>query len=216
VSRGCRPLNLRIRSTALACKRATLGKLCLAPLTGRDPLRHGRGVEEIVMSGRIRLPPSCLRALFGARPRSCRLGGELVRAQFQPDGTAPRRAVPLCDDPGVLEQVSAKFNPERKRALDSNLAIVGVDRIPRVGIPPWAARRRRSGRFCSGVAPRSDGSKPRCITRSWKPPAARIGLGIECAWSARPQMGYNRLPDGPALDIHRREPGADALCFQCS
>jgi hypothetical protein len=68
--------------------------------------------------------------------------------------------VPLCNDPGVLSQISSKFAAKEAEFWNSNLEIVGVERIRQAAFRPWTgAPQAIPRRFCSGLAHVSDGSK---------------------------------------------------------
>ena len=66
--------------------------------------------------------------------------------------------VPLCEDPSVLRQIASKFSHKEGEFWNSNLAILGIDRIRETAWRPWAAQ-AIPRRFCSGVAVINDGSK---------------------------------------------------------
>jgi len=164
-------------------------------LTGATLSRHGRGVEEIVMSGRIRFTAIMLAGLVSAlvpvMPASAANWFEL---NFNLTGPRHDALVPLCDDPGVLEQVSAKFNQKENEHWNSNLAIVGVDRIRESAFRPWVgAPQAIPRRFCSGVAHVSDGTKHTMHysileTTGW----LGIGWGIEwCVVGLDRNWAYN-------------------------
>ena len=68
--------------------------------------------------------------------------------------------VPLCDDRGVLIQIHSKFSHKEGEFWNSNLEILGIDRIREVAFRPWAgAPQAVPRRFCNGVARVSDGTK---------------------------------------------------------
>ena len=66
--------------------------------------------------------------------------------------------VPLCDDPGVLSKISARFAAKEGEFWSSNLEILGIDRVREAAFRPWDAQ-AIPRRFCSGVARISDGRK---------------------------------------------------------
>src|SRR5262245_40515 len=57
--------------------------------------------------------------------------------------TGPRydEHVPLCDDPGVLGQISSRFARKEGEFWASNLEILGIDRVREAAFRPWAAQR---------------------------------------------------------------------------
>jgi hypothetical protein len=68
--------------------------------------------------------------------------------------------VPLCDDTGVLGQISSKFAHKEAEYWTSNLEIVGIDRVKEVAFRPWrGAPQAVPRRFCHGVAQVSDGRR---------------------------------------------------------
>ncbi len=68
--------------------------------------------------------------------------------------------VPLCDDPGVLNQIRSKFGQKESEYWNSSLAILGVERIRQAAFRPWVgAPQAVPRRFCHGVAHVSDGSR---------------------------------------------------------
>ena len=74
--------------------------------------------------------------------------------------TGPRydAYVPLCEDPGVLRQISSRFAHKEAEFWNSNLEILGIDRVREAAFRPWAAQ-AIPRRFCSGVAHVSDGRR---------------------------------------------------------
>jgi len=88
--------------------------------------------------------------------------------------------VPLCDDPGVLGQISSKFSQMESVHWNSNLEITGVDRIREIAWRPWAAQ-TIPRRFCSGVASVSDGTRHQ-IAYSINETGSWIGVGWGVEW----------------------------------
>jgi len=88
--------------------------------------------------------------------------------------------VPLCDDRGVLGQISSKFSQKESVYWNSNLDIVGIDRIREVAFRPWDTQ-TIPRRFCSGVARISDGSKHQ-ISYSINETGSWIGIGWGVEW----------------------------------
>jgi hypothetical protein len=79
--------------------------------------------------------------------------------------------IPGCQDSSVLEQMSSQFAEKEAKFWNSNLTIVGYDRIERTAWRPWGLD-TYPRRFCSAVATTSDGIK-RKVDYS-----VREGLGI--------------------------------------
>jgi hypothetical protein len=96
-----------------------------------------------------------LVALICATPAAAASWFEL---NFGLSGPRYDALVPLCDDPGVLHEISAKFAHKESEYWSSNLEILGIDRVREAAFRPWAAQ-AIPRRFCSGVARTSDGRK---------------------------------------------------------
>ena len=78
------------------------------------------------MSGRIRFIAIVLAGLVSAvAPIMPASAANWFELNFNLTGPRYDAVVPLCDDPGVLEQVSAKFNQKENEHWNSNLAIGG-------------------------------------------------------------------------------------------
>jgi len=80
----------------------------------------------------------------------------------------------------VLGQISSKFNQKETVHWNSNLEIVGVDRIREVAWRPWAAQ-TIPRRFCSGIAHVSDGSH-HAISYSINETGSWLGIGWGVEW----------------------------------
>jgi hypothetical protein len=90
--------------------------------------------------------------------------------------------VPLCDDRGVLIQIHSKFSHKEGEFWNSNLEILGIDRIREVAFRPWAgAPQAVPRRFCNGVARVSDGSK-HAISYSILENTGWLGVGWGVEW----------------------------------
>jgi hypothetical protein len=72
--------------------------------------------------------------------------------------------VPACEDPAVLDKIMARFAEKERRFWQSNLQIVGFERIRETAFRPWArgAPDTIPRRYCSGMALVSD-TRPRTI-----------------------------------------------------
>ena len=105
------------------------------------------------MFGRIII--AALIALSCATPAAAASWFEL---NFGLSGPRYDAYVPLCDDPSVLEKISARFAHKETEYWNSNLDIVGVEKIREAAFRPWAAQ-TIPRRFCHGVALVSDGRK---------------------------------------------------------
>ena len=66
--------------------------------------------------------------------------------------------VPACDEPGVFGEIRSRFARKEGRFWNSDLQIVGFERVRETAFRPWASQ-TIPRRFCSGVALVSDGVK---------------------------------------------------------
>ena len=66
------------------------------------------------------------------------------------------RQMPACDYPRALDRIIGDFRSKEIRFWNSQLQIVGIERIRETAVMPWAAQ-AIPRRFCSGVALISDG-----------------------------------------------------------
>ena len=90
--------------------------------------------------------------------------------------------VPLCDDPGVLGQISSKFAQKETEFWNSNLEIVGMGRIREAAFRAWTgAPQAIPRRFCHGVARVSDGSS-HAIDYSILENSGWLGVGWGVEW----------------------------------
>ncbi len=90
--------------------------------------------------------------------------------------------VPLCDDRGVLIQIHSKFSHKETEYWDSNLEILGIDRIREVAFRPWrGAPQAIPRRFCNGVAHTSDGVS-HAIHYSILETSGWLGVGWGVEW----------------------------------
>src|SRR5215218_4782019 len=66
--------------------------------------------------------------------------------------------VPACEDPAVLGKIAARFAEKERRFWQSELQIVGFDRVHETAFRPWARGAPDSipRRYCSGLALVSD------------------------------------------------------------
>jgi hypothetical protein len=88
--------------------------------------------------------------------------------------------VPLCDDRGVLGQISSKFSQKENVYWKSNLDIVEIVRIREIAFRPWDPQ-AIPRRFCTGVARISDGSNHR-ISYSINETGSWLGIGWGVEW----------------------------------
>ena len=100
--------------------------------------------------------------------------------------------VPLCDDRGVLSQISSKFGHKEGEFWNSNLEIVGIDRIREAAFRPGPAPRRPS-RAASATASRASRTARATpmhysILRNLRLARGRLGRRM-VRGRARPQLG---------------------------
>lgn len=88
--------------------------------------------------------------------------------------------VPLCDSPGVFGYIREHFGRKEGEFWNSDLAIVGFERVRETAFRPWAAQ-AIPRRFCSGVALVSDGKK-HTIHYSVVETSGWIGVGWGVEW----------------------------------
>src|SRR4051812_26932027 len=124
-----------------------------------------------------RLIVSVLLVLACAAPAAAANWFEL---NFYLSGPRYDAVVPLCDDPGVIGQISSKFAHKEGEFWNSALGIVGVDRIRESAFRPWAAQ-TIPRRFCSGIAHISDGTK-RPMHYSINETGSWLGVGWGIEW----------------------------------
>jgi len=98
----------------------------------------------------------------------------------QPSGPRYDANVPLCDDPAIFGWIRSKFSHKEGEFWNSNLEIVGIDRVHETAFRPWAAQ-AIPRRFCSGVARISDGSK-RPVHYSITETGSWLGIGWGVEW----------------------------------
>jgi hypothetical protein len=105
----------------------------------------------------LSLVSACFFAIITTAPVSAASWFEL---NFGLSGPRYDALVPLCDDPGVLNQIRSKFGQKESEFWNSNLAILGVDRIQQAAFRPWRkATQSIPRRYCHGLAHVSDGSR---------------------------------------------------------
>jgi hypothetical protein len=77
---------------------------------------------------------------------------------FYMSGPRYDAVVPLCNDPAVLGKIGARFSQKENVYWNSNLDILGIDRVRELAFRPWASD-TIPRRFCAGVADVSDGKR---------------------------------------------------------
>ena len=66
--------------------------------------------------------------------------------------------VPLCEEEWPLQRIQSRFSSKEGRFWQSNLAIVGFEKVREIAFRPWVAD-AIPRRFCKAVALVSDGVK---------------------------------------------------------
>jgi len=66
--------------------------------------------------------------------------------------------LPPCDYPDALVKISSRFNAKENKYWNTDLKIVGFEKIRETAFRPWAAN-TVPRRFCSGIVEVSDGGK---------------------------------------------------------
>jgi len=103
-----------------------------------------------------RLLASAVLLLACAAPASA---ASWIELNFGLSGPRYDAVVPMCDTPAVIGQISSKFANKEGEFWNSNLEILGIDRIREVAFRPWqGAPQAIPRRFCNGVVRVSDGS----------------------------------------------------------
>ncbi|MHB2167053.1 hypothetical protein [Alsobacter sp. R-9] len=89
-------------------------------------------------------------------------------------------AIPACADPSVLSRIQSRFSERESSYWNSNLTIVGFDKIRPTSFRPWGLD-FIPRLFCTGVATTSDG-KHRQIDYSIGESTGIIGWGWGVEW----------------------------------
>ena len=80
----------------------------------------------------------------------------VLEKNFWLPGPDYERDMPACDYRPALDRIIGNFRTKEARFWNSELQIVGIERIRETAVLPWAAQ-SIPRRFCSGVALISDG-----------------------------------------------------------
>jgi hypothetical protein len=95
-------------------------------------------------------------------------------------GPSYRAVVPLCDEPGPLAKIQARFGTKEYRFWNSDLELVQFEQVREVAFMPWASG-TIPRRFCSGKVLISDG-KRRTIYYSIAEDTGMIGATYGVEW----------------------------------
>lgn len=115
----------------------------------------------MVRRGRFGLvAAAALACAWAARAQAA----NLLELNFWLSGPRYEAVLPACEHPHVLAKIAMNFAEKERRYWQSDLQIVGFDRIHETAFRPWArgAPDAIPRRFCSGMALVSD-ARPRPI-----------------------------------------------------
>lgn len=104
----------------------------------------------------------------------------LLELNFWLSGPRYDAVVPLCDEPGALGTIQSTFATKEGRFWNSELQIVGFERLREVAFMPWASG-TIPRRFCTGRVMVSDGIA-RAIHYSIAENTGIIGTGYGVEW----------------------------------
>jgi hypothetical protein len=117
----------------------------------------------------------------------------LLELNFWMSGPRYDAVVPLCDDGGQLSKIQSRFGSKESRFWNSDLKILGFDKVREVSFMPWADG-TIPRRFCTAYALVSDGKARRidyAITESTGMIGATYGVewcvvGLDRNWAYSP------------------------------
>jgi hypothetical protein len=81
-----------------------------------------------------------------------------LEMNFYLSGPRYEGVLPPCDYPDALVKISSRFNNREKDFWNTDLRIVGFEKIRETGFRAWAAN-TIPRRFCSGIVEVSDGNR---------------------------------------------------------
>lgn len=81
-----------------------------------------------------------------------------LEENFWLSGPRYDRLMPPCDYPAALDRIRGDFHTKEARFWNSELQIVGIERIRQTAVMTWAAQ-SIPRRFCRGVALINDGAR---------------------------------------------------------
>jgi hypothetical protein len=82
----------------------------------------------------------------------------LLEKNFWLSGPRYDAVVPLCEEGGPLGRIQSRFASKESRFWQSNLEILGFEKVQEVAFRPWVAD-AIPRRFCKAVALVNDGTK---------------------------------------------------------
>jgi hypothetical protein len=102
--------------------------------------------------------------------------------------------LPPCDDPGVLERITSRFQQKESEYWNSALEIQGYDRIKSIGIRPWGLD-HIPRTFCVAIAHLNDRSVHE-VSYSVAEDLGIIGFGYGVEWCVEGlDRNYAYAPD---------------------
>ena len=84
--------------------------------------------------------------------------GNIFELNFYLSGPRYDSVMPACDSPEALSKISYRFAEKENKFWNSQLTIVGFEKVRQVAFRPWAAQ-AIPRRFCNAMALVSDGLK---------------------------------------------------------
>jgi hypothetical protein len=99
-----------------------------------------------------------LLAMLPAAPAGATSWLEKLQMNFYLSGPQYSGVLPPCDNGEALDRIASRFNHKENQYWNTDLRIVGFERIRETAFRPWAAN-TIPRRFCSGVVAVTDGRK---------------------------------------------------------
>ncbi len=110
------------------------------------------------MSGRALVLGSALAAMLAVLPVGSAGAASWLEMNFYLSGPRYDGVLPPCDAQPALYKIASRFNQKENTFWNTDLAIVGFDRIRETAFRSWAPN-TIPRRFCSAVVEVSDGRK---------------------------------------------------------
>jgi hypothetical protein len=110
----------------------------------------------MTMSGRAWRLGSALAVALAVLPAGSAGAASWLEMNFYLSGPRYEGILPPCDYPEALGRIARRFNHKENGFWNSELAILGFDRIRETAFRPWAPN-TIPRRYCSGVVDVSDG-----------------------------------------------------------
>jgi hypothetical protein len=146
-------------------------------------------------------PIMCVRALvlgcafaatLAALPADNAGAASWLEMNFYLSGPRYEGVLPPCDEDAALRKISSRFNEKENNFWNTDMRILGFDKIRETAFRPWAAN-TIPRRFCSAVVEVSDGRK-HAIHYSIAEDTGMIGMtwGVEwCVVGLDRNWAYN-------------------------